>query len=807
MLHLARSGNEVAETFGGEAFQDLNYAILVGTALTLAVAGWLIFAQVLPTWSLLARCLPRESLHHGRINLYWQALITLSGILLRGFQTRSLHKAARLRIEIELLNPVPERPLRLDFGSEEEYSDAQKKWRKDRKEWQEQKKKLLHALVYEEESDRSIDVDTCAPLIDNDGIDRYFSALVSQRQFANEPGFLAKVTIRSGFAAPLHLLSGVLARYEEDWQPIVEEYGRSVIRSDDPLRYSQARSVQSFIFDCWLLWGPSIPICTCPEWHGEVALQYGFGDENNSLVLRCSSPEILRTLGAANHEQLDGLAVQTRVSGKLTWGPSLGDSGFCPAQRAIWHDKRLVLDITKEANGIRRAGGTEEQVFALYYSAYVWIVLVMCAVDDGQPGDPLNPDHPWQDLIPFFIHGNIADVETYDFYASQLARSALNGALQLLQSDEDLALRFACSTDETACGYEVLYSISTKTIRQKMIEFVKKADEEDQHVLDRLDLTYEPTDLFKEGDYSACALPSIVNDYYNESREEMPTLHELRSTRKSDIPLLERFYHECFKPEFSDPNERESLENIKAYLRRKETGWYGKNNYHVVVMLDGDTLIGGCISDYLVEPNAGVVEYLVVEPDQRGRGRGDQLIEHTERLLHEDAEKSRGRRLDWIVSEMDDPYVTPAPTSGFDPFARPRIWHKWGYRMLDFPYVQPALSSNKEPVENLLLTAKTCSDRFTDSVPATDVRTFVREYLHWSMRIDASDDNKEFDEMCGFLERRGSIRLMRLSDYLGWQKETHLYINEVVNDKDSELDDAIAVYDEVFQHRDTAIDS
>jgi hypothetical protein len=178
MLYLAGSGNEVAQAFGGRLFADFNDLIVIGTALTLGAAAWLLFAQVLPTWTLLARSLPRESLHHGVINLYWQALITLSGILFRGFQTRSLHKAARLRIEIELLNPIPERPRRLKYQDEEEYAEAREQWKKDKKDWQNDKKKLLHALVYEEEADRSIDVDTCSPLIDNDGIDRYFNALV-----------------------------------------------------------------------------------------------------------------------------------------------------------------------------------------------------------------------------------------------------------------------------------------------------------------------------------------------------------------------------------------------------------------------------------------------------------------------------------------------------------------------------------------------------------------------------------------------------------------------------------------------------
>lgn len=791
---------------GQDDANALNNLVTIGSLLSGIAIVLFIGLRLLPAWTLLARSLPQEGLRRGSVHRYWQALLTLSEILRRGVQTRSFHKAARLRIEIELLNPPPARPRLLDHSSRAEFRAAEEEWSKERTAWSQHTKSLLHALVEEREAARSIDVDTCAPLIDNDGIDRYFNALASQSRHANQqPMFLSKVTIRSGFVAPMHLLTGVLARYEEDWQPIVEGYGRSVIRPGDPFRYSQARKIQAFIFDCWMLWGPSIPVCTCPEWHGEVALQYGFGDEDNSLSLRCGSPEILRLFEDRNNPQLDGLAWQTRVSGTLKWGPALGDNGFCPAQRAIWHDKRLVLDITDQPNGIRRAGGTEEQVFALYYSAYLWIAFVMC---DADTGEPLNPDDQWRDLIPFFMHGNIADGETYDFHTTQLARGAVEGALQLLRAEPDLVLRFVCAIDETACGYDMLYSIPAEmTIRNKMIKFVDQADHQDQQALRRLNLDFDPARPFKEGDYSACALPGIVSDYYNEDREAVPTFHELRITRKADIALLKRFYDDCFVPEFPNRNERESFENITEYLRRKEAGWFEKNNYHVVVVLDGDVPIGGSVSDYLVEPNAGVIEYLVVQPQYRGCGLGSRLLEHTERLLHQDADYSRGRPLDWVVGELDDPYLTPGPSNRFDPFTRARIWHNWGYRMLDFPYLQPPLSRDKSAVHTLVLMAKTCSSRFSDAVPSSDVRTFVREYLRWAMRVDVADDNEEFTQMSEFLQLRPSVRLVRFSDYLGWEKDAHIVVSEVLGETDPELDQAIAVYDEVFKDRDTAIDS
>jgi GNAT superfamily N-acetyltransferase len=254
----------------------------------------------------------------------------------------------------------------------------------------------------------------------------------------------------------------------------------------------------------------------------------------------------------------------------------------------------------------------------------------------------------------------------------------------------------------------------------------------------------------------------------------MPTFHELRFTRKADIDLLKRFYDDCFIPGFPNPDERDSLEHIKGELDRKEDGGFGENNYHVIVVLDGDKPIGGAISDYLFEPNAGVIEYLIIQPDYRGMGLATQVLEHSERLLHQDADSSRGRPLDWIVGEMDDPYATLEPTDRFDPFIRARLWHNWGYRMLDFPYVQPALSSDKSAVHTLLLMAKTCSPRFTDSVPSADVRSFLCEYLGWAMPTAVAQDNKWFDDMCKFLPPGGAVRLVRFSDYLGWEKEAHL---------------------------------
>ena len=62
------------------------------------------------------------------------------------------------------------------------------------------------------------------------------------------------------------------------WKLIIDEY-RELVRHDDV--YSpQTRELRAFLFNCWLLWGPSIPQCDCDCWASHHdAYQYGYGDD------------------------------------------------------------------------------------------------------------------------------------------------------------------------------------------------------------------------------------------------------------------------------------------------------------------------------------------------------------------------------------------------------------------------------------------------------------------------------------------------------------------------------------------------
>ncbi len=251
-----------------------------------------------------------------------------------------------------------------------------------------------------------------------------------------------------------------------------------------------------------------------------------------------------------------------------------------------------------------------------------------------------------------------------------------------------------------------------------------------------------------------------------------------------DIATLTDFYKTLYTNEFPDPDERESLPNMIDYLGRKARGWYGRNNYHILLAwLDG-RLVGGSVVDYLAEPNVGVIEFLFVAPDARQSGIGRQVLTRTEQLLAEDARRLTGRPLDAVVAEMNDPLAPSNVRDNLDPTARALIWHRWGYAGLDFPYVQPALAEDTAAVTNLIVIAKPLRPDWSAALPSTTVLRFIHEYLRWAIRIDRPADSADYRQMAAHLDRCDTVPTVPLATYVGRDPDRPLHIREITGPDD-----------------------
>ena len=148
-----------------------------------------------------------------------------------------------------------------------------------------------------------LECETCFDIFaKGDEIRRYFKSQQEEARPDDQPRFLSQLKLKSGYLSPTYLISGLLSEYNEDWTMIVNDYDRKMApfykndpifgmsENDDEKKLNDSliglRKLQIFIWDCWVQWGPSIPICTSPKWDlEEVALQLGYGDETNSLPI------------------------------------------------------------------------------------------------------------------------------------------------------------------------------------------------------------------------------------------------------------------------------------------------------------------------------------------------------------------------------------------------------------------------------------------------------------------------------------------------------------------------------------------
>jgi hypothetical protein len=362
---------------------------------------------------------------------------------------------------------------------------------------------------------------------------------------------LTKIAVKDGFVAPTYLIGGLLKECEEDWQALLRGFGVNV-----PKDASAFIRVQRFEFYCWLLWGPSIPACECDAWDGSfIALQYGYGDENNSFPLLLerklyrSGWVKLRASMQEDAERPRAPAIGAEFTGTLVWGPRVGQGRTdVPAIYHVPIDRRRLKKDDAQAQpvfkGLMLRAETIEPLDArrLYYSAYVWIMFEACS----PAMEPLyrKPEDRWKFLLPIFEHANIADGDTLEFLKARLAEKAWSAVAALERSGE-VRFRYTCAFDDpgsvhTEGGNHRLRfhldagnSVRAHRLRDLLAGsvllsegFHDMPDAGDAHALEAaMRQSAACSRLFSrpardEAIITSCSLPEIVEAFYQSSRAD-----------------------------------------------------------------------------------------------------------------------------------------------------------------------------------------------------------------------------------------------------------------------------------------------
>ena len=482
----------------------------------------------------------REEYFEGR----WSFLRVLE--FLDVFVPRRVYARAQIYLETDLL--THKRPTEDEEQHSErvcgEYTESVREWKRSRV-----PKRIL--------------CDSCFDIFAGQNQDKIEAYFQTQQELRGQSRFLSPIKFKSGFLAPTYLVSGPLAEFDEDWTKIVDSYDDKLKglrpEGDDPLKsLPELRKLQSFIWDCWVQWGPSVPISRSVAWTAqmgapqkEVALQFGYGDENNSLPIclkhsRTAEPasdtEVSRWWGHTFDEwkaelprirseapQATGVACPVRVEGHLNWlVPKDRSHRFCQAQ----HDTKRrddQPDDNEEKDGwlVFEADSIHgDPTGPLSYSAYIWVLIAICEgagdnpVSEGRAKSNYRLVHSggqdlWRGLIPFFQHGNIAEECVYNDIKAELAGKVVDTLIRELKAPHSESLHFAfvaAFDDNGDMGKsQPVMSFPGESIHQMMQDVLKNRFAKDLSLTEITQRIHLDADAVS--DITACHLPTIVQGY------------------------------------------------------------------------------------------------------------------------------------------------------------------------------------------------------------------------------------------------------------------------------------------------------
>ncbi|MEM3265362.1 MAG: hypothetical protein QXH07_05360 [Thermoplasmata archaeon] len=201
---------------------------------------------------------------------------------------------------------------------------------------------------------------------------------------------------------------------------------------------------------------------------------------------------------------------------------------------------------------------------------------------------------------------------------------------------------------------------------------------------------------------------------------------------EENYPRFDEFYR-LYSTIFTKKEEIETEENLKKYLSYKKTGYYGKNDYHILLLLNkSNDIIGFLIGDFYSDPGISFIEFLGIDKKYRDNGFSKILFNKFLKICENDALISKSK-LNGVIIEVEKPEVIDSPGSF-------TYWDKLGFKKIECKYIQPSLSINKESEKNLMLMYYGISEKYLKKETLVSA---LKAYFKYAMSKEEPDDLDE----------------------------------------------------------------
>ena len=182
------------------------------------------------------------------------------------------------------------------------------------------------AIYLSEQNGYVYTIPNCTALIGqnfSDGVERYFAYMGKtnvKKAFGiqnDKIEWVIKIHIEEAYVTPTCLLTGLLSKYEENWEEFIKRFVSTAYITESEENISNGiLSSELYLTFAWLLWGPSYELEYEKYWAGLCQISYG--DESNSIPVIANKDsniiDSLRDKFAENADRRYGALVYADIS-------------------------------------------------------------------------------------------------------------------------------------------------------------------------------------------------------------------------------------------------------------------------------------------------------------------------------------------------------------------------------------------------------------------------------------------------------------------------------------------------------------
>lgn len=567
----------------------------------------------------------------------------------------------------------------------------------------------------------------------NEAIGRYFSFLADKKvrtAFGISDEILKwviTIRIEEAYATPTCLLTGLLSKYEESWEEFIKKYvSTAYITETDNNDTTNVITSELYMTFAWLLWGPSYEIEYKNYWAGLCQISYG--DESNSLPAMANREtdvmDLLREKFEANEGKRYGALLSVDLSVYEKRGYMRQIREFENPDNAYFYDKIKEDETTFSLQIDSFIPCMNYKSKKYYCTAYVWLLF------EVESDDSID-FHP-ERTVAFFEHANLTDKDTYNFLIERLIDKSIKH-FEKIYADERYRNR----------KYRFVAALN-QTIEERCKARYLRLTAADNPLADRLkegvlmDSKRKPPIAF-----------AAFDEYFTEKNEY--EFLEVSLENNCSVVDLGQFYTSVYMECFPDADERETFDHLLAYLRQAQN--QTEYSYHILLLKDGEQVIGGAIFDYFKRTNSAMIEFLAVKKEIQSRGVGSLIFKKVQLILSYQANRAKKHNVDRIFCEIDSPMYSKASVKKYLYF-----WNKNNFRHIDFTYIQPALSASQSAVTGLWLAVLT--EHIAADISASLLQDILYDYMKYCMQIENPKENAEYLRMAQELETKERVKLL-----------------------------------------------